>query len=286
MAKIGILTDSLVQYPSIRFPGMKQVHTISNHLMIDNGEISLDGETKIQQLPMNINGVFKSRISINAPTKDEFQNTFLHYLNHYDDLMVILTSSALTRAVENAIAAQEKIDGGGRIVILDSQSVSVGLGALVIFAAKTASTNPHIQDVAEASRSYLQHIYTLFNIPNLSYLYNNQLLDLGQAVIGELKKLAPNFTLDDGRFYSTDKMRNKRHVTDYFLEFIKEFDSIEAISFLHGEELSTQTSRLIRDHAKEFFPSSQFSEHRVSLPFASLFGPQCQGMVVIDSEEF
>lgn len=286
MAKIGILTDSLVQYPSIRFPGMKQVHSISNHQWMDSAEIPLDGEFKIQHLPTDINEVFMSKPSIIAPTRDDYQAAFLNYLNHYDDLLVILTSNALTQSVENALAAREKIDGGGRIVILDSQSVSVGLGALVIFAAKTATLHPDVQAVAEASRSYLQHIYTLFNIPNLSYLHNNHLLDLGQAAIGELKNLAPNFTLDDGRFYSTDKMRNKRHVTDYFLEFIKEFDSIEAISFLHGAELSTQTSRLIRDHAKEFFPSSDFSEHRVSLPFSLLFGPQCQGMIVIDSEEF
>lgn len=284
MATIGIITDSLIQYPSIRFPGMKQVHTLANHMYLDGIEISLDNEIKLQDLPKT--QPFSSQPSISAPSKNEFQDAFSHYLQHYDDLLLILTASSLTQSVVNATSALEKIEGSGRISILDSRSVSVGLGALVIFAAKLISMKKNIKVVTEESRSFLQHIYTLFNIPNLTYLYNNQLLDLGQAAVGEMKDLAPNFTLDDERFFSTDKMRNKRHVTDYFLEYAKEFDSVEAISFLHGTELSTQTSRLIRDHAKETFPESQFSEHRISLPFAMLFGPQCQGMVVIDSEEF
>ena len=284
MAKIGIITDSLVQYPSIRFSGMKQVYTISNHMQLEGKEVLLDSAFKVQQLPTE--DLFSKVPQISAPTKEEFQSTFLNYLNHYDELLVILTSDALTKAVENATLALEKIDGSGRVVLLNSQSVSVGLGAIVIFAANLVAQEMDIQTVLQESRSYLQHIYTLFNIPNLAYLFHNHLLDLGQAAVGELKKLSPNFTLDDGRFFSTDKMRNKRHITDYFLEYAKEFESVEAISFLHGTELSTQTSRLVRDHAKEFFPASQFSEHRISLPVAMLFGPQCQGMVIVDSEEF
>ena len=284
MAKIGILTDSLVQYPSIRFPGMKQVHTLSNRMTFDGKLIPLDGDLKLQELPKE--KAFDLCPKITAPSREEFQEAFENYLNHYDHILVILPASSLTDSVQNATSALEKIDGSGRIIIIDSQSVSVGLGALIIFSAKLIALNRDIQTVAEESRSFLQHIYTLFNIPNLSYLYNNRLLDLGQSVIGEMKDLSPNFTIDDGRFFSTDKMRNKRHITDYFLEYAKEFEAVEAISFVHGSELSTQTSRLIRDHAKEFFPSSEFSEHRVSLPFAFLFGPQCQGMVIIDSEEF
>lgn len=284
MANIGILTDSLVQYPSIKFPGIERVHTVSNHMWLGGKEIFLDSDMKIQQLPLN--HMFEENPHLEAPSRNEFQEAFLQYLNHYDHLLVILTSSALTKALENAAAAKEKLDGSGRILLLDSRSVSVGLGALVIHAAKNIAFNRSLQTILEEIRSFSQHIYTLFNIPNLAYLYNNQLLDLGQAAIGEYKDLSPNFTLDDGRFFSTDKMRNNRHITDYFLEFTKEFTAIEAVAFLHGIELSTQTSRLIRDHTNEEFPSSEFSEHRVSLPFAFLFGPQCQGMVVIDAEEF
>ncbi len=284
MASIGILTDSLAQYPSIRFPGMKQVHTLGNHMLFDGKEITLDSEMNLHQMPTSQYTALSPRIT--APTREEFLEAFSTFLRHYDNLLVILHSGSLTDGVSNARSALEKIDGSGRIVIIDSQSVSVGLGALVIFAAKLVALNRDFQTIAEESRSYLQHIYTLFNVPNLSYLFNNRLIDLGQAMVGEMQELSPNFTLDDGRFFSTDKMRNKRHITDYFLEYAKEFESVEAISFIHGAELSTQTSRLIRDHVKEFFPTSQFSEHRVSLPFAFLFGPQCQGMVIIDSEEF
>jgi DegV family protein with EDD domain len=281
---ICILTDSLTQYPFIRFAGMNKVQTIEHHLTFKGQTINRNSELKLQQLPQTATAEHTPKVQ--APSVADFQQTIATLLGRYDEILLLMTSSAISPAYSNALEVINNMDGGGRIVAIDTNTISVGVGVLVSYVARLIEENRDIQEVAQSVRSYQQHIYTLFNTPNLSYLYHNQLLDAGQAYVGEYLQSAPNFTIEDGRFFSTDKMRNKRHITDYLLEYTKEFEAIESMAFLHGNELSTQTSRLIREHVKEAFPEALFSEHRISLPLALLFGPQCQGVIVVDTESF
>jgi len=281
---ICILTDSLTQYPVIRFAGMNKVQTIEHQLTFEKQLINRNSDLKLQQLPQTASANHTPKVL--APSATDFQQTISLLLSRYDEIMLLMTSSAISPCFNNALEVVNNMDGGGRIVAIDTNTISVGVGVLVSYAARLIEEGKDIQEAAQAVRSFQQHIYTLFNTPNLSYLYHNQLLDVGQAYIGEYLQSSPNFTIEDGRFFSTDKMRNKRHITDYLLEYTKEFEAIESMAFLHGNELSTQTSRLIRDHVKEAFSDALFSEHRISLPLALLFGPQCQGVIVVDTESF
>lgn len=281
---ICILTDSLTQYPVIRFAGLNKVQTIEHQLTFDKQLITRNTDLKLQQLPQTATADHMPKVL--APTVADFHQTISLLLSAYDEILLLMTSSAISPAYGNALEVINNMDGGGRVVSIDTNTISVGVGVLVSYAARLIDEGKNLQEAAQAVRSFQQHIYTLFNTPNLSYLFHNQLLDLGQAYVGEYLQSWPNFTIEDGRFFSTDKMRNKRHITDYLLEYTKEFEAIESMAFLHGNELSTQTSRLIRGHVKEEFPDALFSEHRISLPLALLFGPQCQGVIVVDTESF
>jgi len=281
---VCILTDSLTQYPVIRFAGMNRVQTIEHQLTFNHQEMTRNSDFKLHQLPQTADVDHAPKVE--PPSPIDFYRTISTLLGKYDEILMLMTSSAISPAYNNALEAVNNLNGGGRIVTIDSNTISVGVGVMVSFAARLIDEGIAIHEVAQSVRSHQQHIYTLFNTPNLSYLYYNQLLDIGQAYVGEYLQSSPNFTIEDGRFFSTDKMRNKRHITDYLLEYTKEFEAIESMAFLHGNELSTQTSRLIRDHVKETFPDALFSEHRISLPLALLFGPQCQGVIVVDSESF
>ena len=281
---VCILTDSLTQYPVIRFAGMNRVQTIEHRLTFNHQEMTRNSDFKLHQLPQTAD--VDHAPNVEPPSPADFYRTIATLLGKYDEILMLMTSSAISPAYNNSLEAVNNLNGGGRIVAIDSNTISVGVGVMVSYAARLIDEGLAIHEVAQSVRSHQQHIYTLFNTPNLSYLYYNQLLDLGQAYVGEYLQSSPNFTIEDGRFFSTDKMRNKRHITDYLLEYTKEFEAIESMAFLHGNELSTQTSRLIRDHVKEAFPEALFSEHRISLPLALLFGPQCQGVIVVDSESF
>ncbi|NSW51682.1 MAG: DegV family EDD domain-containing protein [Anaerolineae bacterium] len=279
---ICIITDNLIQYPSIRFPGQHRIRLSPLTISYQGAFVSDTSEIKPQDLPETVDRITGPQL---RPPDSETQKKFItSLLEQYDEIIAIFSSSSLTSMYTTFLEASVKIDRQSRVQMIDSQTLSLGQGYLVKMAAQLAENDIPSREIVQALYAKIPHIYTLFNIPSLSYLYQNQLLDISQAYVGEKLGLMPNFAIEDGQFISTDKMRNKRHITDCFLEYIREFESIEYVAFVYGYTIYSATAKLIRDSLKEAYRNVDFSEHKISLPISMLFGPTCQGLIVIDNE--
>lgn len=282
MANVCIITDNLIQHSSIRFPGQKRIRLLHIHPCL-SGKIKEDASNElVAKLPLSANDDLNPHLV--APHSDEIRAAFNALLDVYDEIVGIFSSSALSATYKNAVRAAEQLNTESRIQVIDSQTLSVGLGHLVTRAAILAEEGASAAEIVQVIYSRLPHIYTLFCTPSLSYLYYNHLLDRSQAFVGEKLGLLPNFTIEDGMFSAIDKMRNRRHVTDYYLDFINEFVHLEHIAYLQGANSQNVTAKIIREHVKESYPDTSFSEHRLTLTVASLFGPKCVGMIILDNE--
>jgi len=282
MSETCILTDTLIQYPTLRFPGQNRVRTVAISSVVSGAKVEDSVEYKITDLPNSVDD--KIAPHLESPSVEFFRKLFATLLETNDEILAIFSSGALTSICQNASEAAAKIDRQMRIQIIDSQTFSLGLGYLVKFAAEQLEKGIPSKIVSQSVYVKIPHIFTLVNIPSLSYLYYNGLIDRAQAWVGEKLELMPNFTLEEGEFLSTDKMRNKRHITEYFLEYIKEFEAVKYIAFMYGDPAFTQTAKIIRDFLKDNYAAVEFTEHKILLPAAILFGPTCQGLIIVDDE--
>lgn len=282
MPETCILTDGLIQFPTLRYPGQNRVRTVAITSVISANHMEDSADQKISELPVSADDRLAPHLQ--PPSVDFFRKLFTNLLDIYDEILAIFSSSALTPTYKNAVEAAVKVDRQMRIQVIDSQTFALGLGYLVKFAAEQLEKGISPKIVTQNIHSKIPHIFTLINIPSLSYLYYNGLIDRAQAWVGEKLELMPNFTLEEGEFLSTDKMRNKRHVTEYFLEYIKEFEAIDYIAYLYGDPSYSQTAKIIRDFLKDNYDGVEFTEHKLLLPTAVLFGPTCQGLIIVDDE--
>ena len=269
MSNICILTDNLIQYPIIRFSGQNRIKTISYQLSL-NGQIYVDAqEFNKDQLPALADDLLNPHLV--AATVNDFSKLLSQLISTYDEVIGLFSSAAIAPMYGVAQQAREKLDANQRIHIIDSRTTSVGLAILVMLAAELAEAKKESSFIIQKIYTKIPKIFTLFNIPTLSYLYYNGLIDRSQAFVGEKLKLRPNFIIEEDEFITTDKMRNSRHITDYFLDFINEFEEIEFVSFLHGTVLNAQSSKIIRDLVKQEFSQAEFYEHKIPASLATLF---------------
>ena len=282
MANICILTDNLVQYPIIRFKGQNRIRKVSYHLSLNGEKISDIHSINKSDLPLSADDQFNPHLI--SPTISELWDTLSALTSIYDEIIGIFSSTAISPMASIAQKAAAKLDANARIHIIDSRTSSVGLAILVMQAADQAENGESSKTIIQNLYAKIPQIFTLFNIPTLSYLYYNNLIDRSQAFVGEKLELLPYFVIEDNKFITTDKMRNDRHITDYFLDFLDEFENVEFVSFLHGTILNSQASKLIRELVKQKFPHAEFFEHKIPITLATLFGPKCQGMIVVDNE--
>ena len=214
---------------------------------------------------------------------DDFQDAFTSLGMKYKEIVVILISSHLSQAIHNALTASQAGKSPANIFIIDSLNTAVGLGLLVQAAADYAHRGYPGLDINRLVRGMINHIYSVFCLPDLSYLYRAGQIDPAQAFVGEMLGVIPFFTLENGRLIHTQKIRSPRHLVDIMYEFVAEFENIKYIALLQGISSFEQESRNLRDRISQNIRTTPLCEQDLSLALATILGPHSIGLVVMEN---
>ncbi len=283
MSPVCILTDSAAQFPQIGFPGHDHVRVVSYSVELNGRLYDERNELKTNDLPQTVNPTHSPRLI--APSPKQFALLFQSLAQYYSEIIVLLSSSKLTHAFENASKAEREVQGRTKVIIIDSMTISTGLGLLVQTAAQYVSQGLSAYEIERSIRSMIPHIYMMICTPYLSYLHFAGFVDEAQAFVGEMLGLMPIFVLEEGQISAVEKVRNLRGLADFMQEFVLEFDNLSHIAFIQSVPSITHEVRLIREAVQNNYPSSPFSEHTINLPLATLIGPRSVGLIVVEKPD-
>jgi len=279
MSRTCILTDSTAYFTKSVFAGQENV-IILPHLIQVNSQDFPDGKN------LNIYRTLLRNTSpptASPPSIKEFQNTFASLGMKYKEIVVILLSSHLSLAISNAQAAIETTNTAADIFLIDSLNTAIGLGLLVQAAAEYAHRGYNAIEINRLVRGMINHIYSVFCLPDLSFLYRSNLIDPAQAIVGEMLGVIPFFTLENGRLVHTQKIRSPRHLVDIMYEFVAEFENLKYLALLQGISSFEQESRNLRDRISQNIRTTPLCEQSISLALATILGPHSIGLVAMEN---
>jgi DegV family protein with EDD domain len=279
MSQVCILTDNTAQFTRPIFPGKNLVSCISLPTQFDR-ETEDGQELKLNNLPVSLRNGQGPHLSV--PSSEEYRQMFLKLGQDFNEIVAICHSSYLSMAYEHAVEAADAVRGRISIQVIDSQTTSVGLGFLVQAAAEAAENDAPSTEIERLMRGLIPHIYSVFCIPGLTYLYQAGFIGQAQAMVGEMLGLLPLFSLEEGHLTPLEKVRNTRQLLDFLQEFLDEFSDLYHIAIIQGITPMTHEARALKDHAADNFPKTPFSEHTINLPLATLFGPHSLGVFAIE----
>lgn len=281
MSLPSIITDSAVQFPQPTFAGRNLVKVVPLDVRI-NATIYPGGEgLKPAFLPPTLPQ--GQTVALLSPEPEEYYRLFVETCQTSHEVLAIFSSSSLLPVYAKAQQAATTLDGRLPISLIDSQTIGVGLGLLVETAAVALAGGVSLAETDRLVRSMIPHIYTVIASPGLSYLHQAGFLDFAQAWVGESLGMLPIFTLEEGRLTPMEKVRSHRQITEFFQEFMDEYERLSHIALVQGGSGSAQETRLLREHAQDCFPSAHFSEHNLNQTLSVLFGPKTSSMVLIES---
>lgn len=283
MKEICILTDSSIQFPNHAFPGKNLVQIIPLKTRLDGKEIKTDADLKVNTMPPSVRDGLHPQLI--PPSVDDFQEIFSDLSTTSTEGIALFLSSHLNPAYDNALAAADLVRGRISIQVIDSQTVSAGLGMLVQVAAEDAARGVGCAEIEHKIRGLIPHVYSLFYIHGLTYLANAGFIEWSQAEVGELISLMPVFTFEEGKIIPLEKVRNIHQLMDSFAEFLDEFSDLYQISLIQSFPANPMDTRFLRDHVASSFAKTPFSEHPINAPLATLFGPNTMGIVTMESPE-
>ncbi len=154
----------------------------------------------------------------------EYTEFFEELLKSYDAVVHICLSSGITSSCGNAERAAKNVKNA---FVVDSQSLSTGIGLLAIYARELADEGVPAAEIAEKAQARAAKLQVSFVLERLDYLYKGGRCTSLQLLGANLLRIRPRIILRDGKMLSDKKFRGSMGgvVAKYCAETLKDFDT-------------------------------------------------------------
>lgn len=170
------------------------------------------------------NGVMPSTSQANI---DDFDKVFAKTCADGDRAVVLTVSSKLSGTYNSARIASE--DYQGKIFVVDSQSVSIGIGVLAEVALELAEDGCTAEYIAKYIEEEKKRVKIIAMFDTLEYLRRGGRISKTAAVAGGLLSIKPVITLKDGEITILGKARGSKQANNFL---ISEISNAGGIDFL------------------------------------------------------
>lgn len=159
--------------------------------------------------------------STSQPSANDFEEVFVELSAEADGIVAIVVSDELSGTLNSAQMAQAKLPDLP-IEVIDSRSVSMQLGLIVMAAARVAAEGGDLQTVAETARSLIGRTQIYFIVDTLEYLHRGGRIGGAARLVGSVLNLKPVLAVQDGIVTPITRVRTRRKALDKVLELVEE----------------------------------------------------------------
>lgn len=183
-----------------------------------------------------------------------FMQCFEECINNNQIPLVLGLSSKLTSSFESALIAKENMQFKEAVVI-DTKCASLGLGMVVLKAAKMAKEGRSIEEITEEITNYALHMEHIFTVDSLEHLKRGGRISAAQAFVGGLLNIKPILHFVDGAIQPLEKVRGRKNVVKRMVEIMAQRvknpeNQIVGISHGDNEELAMELADAIKEEFK------------------------------------
>ena len=139
-----------------------------------------------------------------------------------DNAIVSVHASVKMSATVNSARAAAKRLPEMQIHIIDSQSISMGLGLMALAAARAAQEGQSATEIVELVERLIGDMNVVFTVETLENLHKGGRIGGATALIGSLLNIKPILCLDDGQVEPLEKQRSRKRAIRRLLELVAE----------------------------------------------------------------
>lgn len=163
----------------------------------------------------------KKTPSTSQPSPAEFAVAYSRALEQADEVLSIHISGQMSGTVGSAqLAAQEF---GGKVTVVDSRSVTMGLGLRVLRAAELVHEGHSMAQVLAKLEAVARHADIRFTVDTLDFLRINGRIGGAQALLGGLLNIKPILVVRDGRVESGGRVRGHKKAMADIVDHVKKY---------------------------------------------------------------
>lgn len=152
---------------------------------------------------------------------ERFIDAFKGVINNGDKVICVTIGSNASGTFQSACIAKETLNIDD-ILLIDSNSLCLGTGMIVVKIAKMLEEQAPIESIMEMVNFYANNkIEHLFCVDTMKYLKKGGRVKAPKAAIAEVLNIKPILTVEDAITVPFGKVRGRNKVISYYVDHIK-----------------------------------------------------------------
>ena len=215
-----------------------------------------------------------------APSVGDFQETYERLLEETDSILSIHLSGKLSATVRIAQAAADAINKPGRIAVLDSQSISVGVGFAIIEAERAIRAGAGLQEAKAAAESVPPRLYIQFMVDTLEYMRRGGRIGRARAYLGTMLRIKPILSVREGEVFPVERVRTRVQGVERIIQSAVRHQNVRMAAVAHST--TPDEAELIRGRLAMAFPHAEVFTIRFGPVIGTHGGPGTIGVGVVE----
>jgi DegV family protein with EDD domain len=226
--KIRIVSDSTCDLPHY-FIEQHELEVIPSILVLDGKEyadgVGLSREEFYKRLPS-----LRTQPTTAAPSIGDFSSRYDSLLTRGCDHILSIHAAGTLTSILN-IARQAAKDFADKVTVIDSTSLSLGLGFQVLAAAEASELG--LQDALDAIESTRRRLHVFAALDTMANLRRSGRVPAVVAILGGLLNIKPMIELTNGEVKSIGRVRTTKQANEKMLSTLLQLGPLERLAVLH-----------------------------------------------------
>ena len=214
-----------------------------------------------------------------SPKMKDFSEAYDRLAEETDEILSIHLSSTFSSAYETAVRASGRTKKECHVEVIDSRTAAMGLGLVVIAAAKQAQEGQTMQQIIKTVKKAAPKARVYVCFETLEYLKRGGRIGKAESLMGSSIKVHPIIGLENGEVKPLGRERSRSRALDRLCMLAEESAGVSGIAVEQGAA-PNEADRL-RTKLAAIFPGKDIYSSVFGSAVAVHTGPRVVGVCVL-----
>ncbi|MFH1484455.1 MAG: DegV family protein [Chloroflexota bacterium] len=216
------------------------------------------------------------------PSGGDFAATYEALAQETDEILSIHISAKLSGTHSSALVGRQAVTANCRIEIIDSLQASMGLGLIVMAAARAARSGQTLDQVMEAVRGLIPRTFLFGVVDSLEYLHKGGRIGKASVLLSSLLQIKPLIACRDGETYPLGRERTRPRALERMRKLVEEHSPINEMAILHST--TPAEAEALAERFSGILPRDQIIFARFGPVLGTYLGPGAIGVAFVEKE--
>jgi DegV family protein with EDD domain len=221
--------------------------------------------------------------STTQPTPNDFLEVFKKLSRETNEILVIVVSSKLSGTYQSAAQAKALLKNDCRIEIIDSLSVAMGEGLIVIDAVRAAKAGAKLDEVTAMARKAVGRSHLIAYFDTLKYLARGGRIGRAQGLLGSMLSVKPLLTIREGEMAPLTRVRSFSAGLEHVYSMVSAMPNIKLLAVEHSTSLENADKMVERLGC--IYPKDKIYRSVISPVIGTYAGPDAMAISVLEADK-